>query len=152
MKEAIEVLLMAEILHQLRLVVYPIIYSVLYIPGGAGAGSARMPAIFLKYFPSHQCKKNATSCLVWPYLYILNCSPYTCLTGKEESNPPTADTSYIVKLHMLVQRRRAPATPLALCSFPATAVVPPHLVLRWQSPTRYAPLRIPWNAWNPKTC
>ena len=29
-------LLMAEILHQLRLVVYPIIYRVLYIPGGAG--------------------------------------------------------------------------------------------------------------------
>ena len=28
-------LLMAEILHQLRLVVYPIIYKVLYIPGGA---------------------------------------------------------------------------------------------------------------------
>ena len=26
---------MAEILHQLRLVVYPIIYRVLYIPGGA---------------------------------------------------------------------------------------------------------------------
>ena len=29
-------LLMAEILHQLRLVVYPIIYRVSYIPGGAG--------------------------------------------------------------------------------------------------------------------
>ena len=29
-------LLMAEILHQLRLVVYPIIYRVLYISGGAG--------------------------------------------------------------------------------------------------------------------
>ena len=28
--------LMAEILHQLRLVVYPIIYRVSYIPGGAG--------------------------------------------------------------------------------------------------------------------
>ena len=28
------ILLMAEILHQLRLVVYPIIYKVLYIPGG----------------------------------------------------------------------------------------------------------------------
>ena len=27
---------MAEILHQLRLVAYPIIYMVLYIPGGAG--------------------------------------------------------------------------------------------------------------------
>ncbi len=27
---------MAEILHQLRFVVYPIIYKVLYIPGGAG--------------------------------------------------------------------------------------------------------------------
>ena len=26
---------MAEILHQLRLVVYPIIYKILYIPGGA---------------------------------------------------------------------------------------------------------------------
>ena len=41
---------MAEILHQLRLVVYPIIYNVLYIPGGAGAGSARMPAIFSQIF------------------------------------------------------------------------------------------------------
>ena len=30
------ILLMDEILHQLRLVVYPIIYRVLYIPGGAG--------------------------------------------------------------------------------------------------------------------
>ena len=29
-------LLMAEILHHLRLVVYPIIYRVLYIPGGTG--------------------------------------------------------------------------------------------------------------------
>ena len=29
------ILLMAEILHQLRLVVYPIIYRVSYIPGGA---------------------------------------------------------------------------------------------------------------------
>ena len=29
-------LLMERILHQLRLVVYPIIYKVLYIPGGAG--------------------------------------------------------------------------------------------------------------------
>ena len=28
------ILLMEEILHQLRLVVYPIIYKVLYIPGG----------------------------------------------------------------------------------------------------------------------
>ena len=27
---------MAEIMHHLRLVVYPIIYKVLYIPGGAG--------------------------------------------------------------------------------------------------------------------
>ena len=27
-------MLMAEILHQLRLVVYPMIYMVLYIPGG----------------------------------------------------------------------------------------------------------------------
>ena len=30
------ILLMEEILHQLRLVVYPIIYTVLYISGGAG--------------------------------------------------------------------------------------------------------------------
>ena len=30
------ILLIAEILHQLRLVVYPIIYRVLYTPGGAG--------------------------------------------------------------------------------------------------------------------
>ena len=28
------ILLMEEILHQLRLVVYPFIYKVLYIPGG----------------------------------------------------------------------------------------------------------------------
>ena len=31
----LEILLMEEILYQLRLVVYPIIYKVLYIPGGA---------------------------------------------------------------------------------------------------------------------
>ena len=31
-----QLLLVAEILHQLRLVVYPIIYKVLYIPGGVG--------------------------------------------------------------------------------------------------------------------
>ena len=31
-----QILLMEEILHQLRLVVYPIIYRVLYIQGGAG--------------------------------------------------------------------------------------------------------------------
>ena len=30
------VVLMAEILHQLRSVVYPVTYKVLYIPGGAG--------------------------------------------------------------------------------------------------------------------
>ena len=30
------ILLMEEILHQLRLVVYPGIFKVLYIPGGAG--------------------------------------------------------------------------------------------------------------------
>ncbi len=30
------ILLMAEILHQFRLVVYPMIHKVLYIPGGAG--------------------------------------------------------------------------------------------------------------------
>ena len=32
--QKLEILLMEEILHQLRLVVYPIIYKVLYIPGG----------------------------------------------------------------------------------------------------------------------
>ena len=32
---SIDILLMAEILHQLRLVVYPIVYRVSYIPGGA---------------------------------------------------------------------------------------------------------------------
>ena len=31
-----DLLLMAEILHQLRLVVYPIVFRVSYIPGGAG--------------------------------------------------------------------------------------------------------------------
>jgi len=31
---SIDILLMEEILHQLRLVVYPIIFRVLYIPGG----------------------------------------------------------------------------------------------------------------------
>ena len=35
-RNAVKLLLMAEILHQLRLVVYPIIYRVLYIPGGVG--------------------------------------------------------------------------------------------------------------------
>ena len=30
------ILLMAELLHQLRLVLFPIIYRVSYIPGGAG--------------------------------------------------------------------------------------------------------------------
>jgi len=34
--DADEILLMDKILHQLRLVVYPIIYRVLTIPGGAG--------------------------------------------------------------------------------------------------------------------
>ena len=34
--ERIELQLMEEILHQFMLVVYPIIYRVLYIPGGAG--------------------------------------------------------------------------------------------------------------------
>ena len=33
-REMVFILLMAEILHQLRLVVYPIIYKVLCIPGG----------------------------------------------------------------------------------------------------------------------
>ena len=37
------ILLMAEILHQLRLVVYPIIYKVLYIPGGAGFLPSTVP-------------------------------------------------------------------------------------------------------------
>jgi len=32
--DLIQLRLMEEILHQLRLVVYPIIYKVLYIPGG----------------------------------------------------------------------------------------------------------------------
>ena len=31
-----KILLMDKILHQVRLVVFPIIYMVLYIPGGAG--------------------------------------------------------------------------------------------------------------------
>ena len=35
-KIGVYILLMAEILHQLRLVVFPIIYRVPYIPGGAG--------------------------------------------------------------------------------------------------------------------
>ena len=34
--QSAQLLLMAEILHQLRLVVYPIIYRVSYIAGGAG--------------------------------------------------------------------------------------------------------------------
>ena len=40
------ILLMAEILHQLRLVVYPIIYRALYIPGGvqpSTVGFLRLP-------------------------------------------------------------------------------------------------------------
>ena len=35
-QEDVVILLMEEVLHQLRLVVYPIIYTILYIPGGAG--------------------------------------------------------------------------------------------------------------------
>ena len=47
-----ELLLMAEILHQLRLVVYPIIYRVLHIPGGAVAQA------FFQYhqFPKWICQ------------------------------------------------------------------------------------------------
>ena len=36
-------LLMEKILHQLSLVVYPIIYRVLYIPGGAGFRPSTAP-------------------------------------------------------------------------------------------------------------
>ena len=36
----------AEILHQLRLVVYPIIYRVSYIPGGAGFQPSTVPSQF----------------------------------------------------------------------------------------------------------
>jgi len=36
MKTTLEILLMEEILRQLRLVVYPIIYKFFYISGGAG--------------------------------------------------------------------------------------------------------------------
>ena len=43
------ILLMEEILHQLRLVVYPPLYKVLYIPGGAG---------FLPSTVSHLWKEN----------------------------------------------------------------------------------------------
>ena len=46
------ILLMDKILHQLRLVVYPIIYRVLYIPGGAGflpsTVSSNFPSFFFK--------------------------------------------------------------------------------------------------------
>ena len=45
--EEFEILLMEEILHQLIYVVYPTIYQVLYIPGGAGL----LPStVWLKYF------------------------------------------------------------------------------------------------------
>ena len=37
---------MAEILHQLRLVVYSIIYRVLYIPGGAGFLPSTVPLYY----------------------------------------------------------------------------------------------------------
>ena len=42
-------LLMAEILHQLRLVVYPIVFGVSYIPGGAGFQPSTVGGGF-KYF------------------------------------------------------------------------------------------------------
>ena len=58
----VEILVMEEILHQLRLVVYPIIYKEFYIPGGdrrisepstvvLGLGCAHRLAIFI-HFPS----------------------------------------------------------------------------------------------------
>ncbi len=39
---------MEEILHQLRLVVYPIIYRVSYIPGGAGFQPSTVCQVFWK--------------------------------------------------------------------------------------------------------
>ena len=47
---------MEEILHQLRLVVYPIIYKVLYIPGGAGF----LPSTVVLWFrdPSYPTEPN----------------------------------------------------------------------------------------------
>ncbi len=42
--QATLLLLMAEILHQLRLVVFPIIYRVSYIPGGAGFQPSTVPS------------------------------------------------------------------------------------------------------------
>jgi len=47
-------ILLEEILHPLRLVVYPTIYKVIYIPGGAG------------FLPS------TVSCHVWTKLWSLN--------------------------------------------------------------------------------
>ena len=50
------ILLVAEILHQLRLVVYPIIYKVLYLPGGAG------------FLPSTVSLKNSWDWKMIPFL------------------------------------------------------------------------------------
>ena len=46
------ILLMTEILHQLRLVVYPIIYRVSYIPGGARFQPSTVPAGITKALQS----------------------------------------------------------------------------------------------------
>ena len=50
-------LLMEEILHQLRLVIYPIIYRVLYIRGGAGFVPATLGGGFNYYFSIFTAKK-----------------------------------------------------------------------------------------------
>ena len=57
-------LLMAEILHQLRLVVYPIIYRVSYIPGGARFQPSTVPFTFL-----HQ-KDDACTSFVEFYCFV----------------------------------------------------------------------------------
>ena len=60
---------MAEILHHLRLVVFPIIYKVLYIPGGAGflpstvalkEPSPISPSCFSWRFPLDECSASRT--------------------------------------------------------------------------------------------
>ena len=45
----------AEILHQLRLVVYPIIYRVLYIPGGDRRISEPSTVVLVFLFAVHVC-------------------------------------------------------------------------------------------------
>ena len=81
---------MAEILHQLRLVVYPIIYKVLYklyIPGGAGFQPSTVcwPALN----PSLAQKINIFSSLIFPLGFDYNKSLIsTCINNNMLGGDP----------------------------------------------------------------